>query len=139
MHGKIFTAFAPPERRAAVLAQKRRKHTPHTVTDPEALERELERVAARTWRSTTRASTLSTCSVGSPVRDQLGNVVAAISVVMPSGRFGPKERDLCARAVKDAAASLSAYLGWNPSRPSPSHEPDSARGASTKAKGQRLR
>ena len=61
----------------------------------------------------------STCSVGSPVRDQLGNVVAAISVVMPAGRFGPKERDLCARAVKDVAASLSAYLGWNPSRPSP--------------------
>ena len=62
---------------------------------------------------------LSICSVGSPVRDQLGNIVAALSVVMPTGRFGPEERDLCTRAVKDAAASLSAYLGWNESRPSP--------------------
>jgi DNA-binding IclR family transcriptional regulator len=61
---------------------------------------------------------LSTCAVGSPVRDQLGTVVAALSVVMPAGRVGPDERDLCSRAVKDAAASLSAYLGWNPSRPS---------------------
>ena len=45
VHGKIFTAFASPEQRAAMLAQKRRQHTPRTVTDPEELERELERVA----------------------------------------------------------------------------------------------
>jgi DNA-binding IclR family transcriptional regulator len=119
VHGKIFTAFAPPERRAAVLAQKRRRHTPRTVTDPEALERELERVAEENVAYDEEGLYVSTCSVGSPVRDQLGNVVAALSVVMPAGRFGPEERDLCTRAVKDAAASLSAYLGWNPSRPSP--------------------
>ena len=102
-----------------MLAQKRRKHTPRTVTDPEVLARELELVAEEDVAYDEEGLYLSTCAVGSPVRDQLGNVVAAVSVVMPSGRFGPKERDLCARAVKDVAASLSAYLGWNPSRPSP--------------------
>jgi len=119
VHGKIFTAFAPPERRAEVLAQRRRKHTPRTVTDPEALERELARVAAEDVAFDEEGLYLSTCSIGSPVRDQLGHVVAALSVVMPAGRFGPNERDLCARAVKQAAASLSAYLGWNPSQPAP--------------------
>ncbi len=119
VHGKIFTAFASPERRAAVLAQKRSKHTTHTVTDPKALARELEVVAKEDVAYDEEGLYLSICSVGSPVRDQLGNVVAAVSVVMPAGRFGPKERDLCTRAVKDVAASLSAYLGWNPSRPSP--------------------
>ena len=118
VHGKIFAAFAPPERRAAVLAQKRHKHTPHTVTDRDALEQELERVAEEDLAFDEEQLYVSTCAVGSPVRDQQGSVVAAMSVVMPTGRFGPKERDLCARAVKDAAASLSAYLGWNPSRPS---------------------
>jgi DNA-binding IclR family transcriptional regulator len=118
VHGKIFTAFATPERRAEVLAQRRRKHTPHTVTDPEALARELERVAAEDVAFDEEGLYLSTCSIGSPVRDQLGHVVAALSVVMPAGRFGPKERDLCARSVKDVAASLSAYLGWNPTRSS---------------------
>ena len=119
VHGKIFTAFASPERRAAVLAQKRRKHTPRTVTDPDALARELELVAEEDVAYDEEGLYASTCAVGSPVRDQLGNVVAAVSVVMPAGRFGPTERDLCARAVKDVAVSLSAYLGWNPSRPSP--------------------
>jgi DNA-binding IclR family transcriptional regulator len=119
VHGKIFTAFASPERRAAVLAQQRRRHTPHTVTDPDALARELQRVAEEDVAFDDEGLYLSVCSVGSPVRDQLGNVVAAMSVVMPAGRFGAKQRDLCVRAVRDAAASLSAYLGWNPSRPTP--------------------
>jgi DNA-binding IclR family transcriptional regulator len=123
VHGKIFTAFSDPERRAAVLAQKRRKHTPRTVTDPDELKRELERVAAEDLAYDEEGLYLSICAVGSPVRDQLGNVVAALSVVMPTGRFGPKERELCARSVKEAAASMSAYLGWNPPRTS-SGSPD---------------
>jgi DNA-binding IclR family transcriptional regulator len=122
VHGKIFTAFAPSDRRAAVLRETRRRHTPRTVTDPIELERELDRVVTEDVAVDEEGLFLSVCSVGSPVRDQLGNVVAALSVVMPAGRFGSKERDFCIRAVKDAAASLSAYLGWNPSRrlPEPS-------------------
>ena len=118
VHGKIFTAFAPPERRAAVLAQKRRKHTPYTVTDPEQLRQELERVAREDVAYDLQGLYAGVCSVGSPVRDQLGDVVAAISVVMPASRFGPREQELCTRAVKEAASALSAYLGWNPTRPS---------------------
>ena len=119
VHGKVFTAFAPPERRAAVLSERRAKHTPHTVTDPDALAQELERVACEGVAYDQEGMYAGICSVGAPVRDQLGNVVAALSVVMPTGRFGPKERDLCVCAVKETAAALSAYLGWNPSRPSP--------------------
>jgi DNA-binding IclR family transcriptional regulator len=119
VHGKIFTAFATPERRAAVLAQRRRKHTPHTVTDPEALRVELERVSEEDVAFDVQGMYPSVCSVGAPVRDQLGEVVAAMSVVMPASRFGPRERELCTRAVKEAASALSAYLGWNPTSPSP--------------------
>jgi DNA-binding IclR family transcriptional regulator len=118
VHGKIFTAFAPPERREAVLAQKRRRHTPQTVTDPEQLRLELERVAADDVAYDLQGLYAGVCSVGSPVRDQLGSVVAAMSVVMPASRFGPREKDLCTGAVKEAASALSAYLGWNPTRPS---------------------
>lgn len=119
VHSKVFTAFAPPERRALVLAQKRRRHTPRTVTDPELLEAELDRVVEDDVAYDEEGLYVGICSVGAPVRDQLGDVVAALSVVMPAGRFGPAERDLCARAVRDVAASFSAYLGWNSYRPSP--------------------
>ena len=53
-------------------------------------------------------------AVGAPVRAQLGAVVAAMSVVMPTGRFGPADQELCTEAVKKATAAFSAYLGWIP-------------------------
>jgi len=118
VHGKIFAALSPAEDRAAVLAQVRRRHTPHTVTDPLLLEEEFVRIRRDDVAFDLEGLYLSTCAVGSPIRDQVGAVVAALSVVMPAGRFGPDERDLCARAVKDAAAALSAYLGWTPPRAS---------------------
>ena len=61
VHGKIFTAFAPPERRAAVLSQKRRSHTPRTVTDPAVLEQELARVAAEDVAFDEEGLFVSTC------------------------------------------------------------------------------
>ena len=57
VHGKIFTAFATPERRAAVLAQTRRRHTPYTVTDPKSFGRARASRPKRTWPSTCRACT----------------------------------------------------------------------------------
>lgn len=119
VHTKVFTAFASSDRRAAVLAQKRRRHTPRTVTDPDALAHELDRVVEEGVAYDEEGLYLGICSVAAPVRDQLGNVVAALSVVMPAGRFGAGERDLCVAAVKEVASSFSAYLGWNSSRPSP--------------------
>ena len=54
---------------------------------------------------------LGTCAVAAPVRDQLGKVIAAVSVVVPTGRFGSAERKRFAEAVKETAAALSAFLG----------------------------
>jgi DNA-binding IclR family transcriptional regulator len=117
VHGKIFTAFAAAEKRAEVLARPRRQHTPYTVTDPAALAKELDDVVRDDVAYDIEGLFGSVCSVGSPVRDQLGTVVAALSVAVPAGRFGPEERDLCTRAVRETAAALSAFLGWNPPRP----------------------
>lgn len=123
VHGKIFAAFKPAEERAAILARPHPKLTPHTITDPDALADELRQIACDEVAFDFEELFLSTCAVGAPVRDQLGDVVAALSVVMPTGRFGPEERTLCAEAVKSIASSLSAYLGWN----SPESSPDGIR------------
>jgi DNA-binding IclR family transcriptional regulator len=114
VHGKIFAAFKTPEERAAILAAPVPKRTLHTVTDPVALTAELDRVVKENVAYDIEGMYLGTCAVGAPVRDQLGAVTASISVVMPTGRFGPAENALCTKAVKATAASFSAYLGWTP-------------------------
>jgi len=113
VHGKIFAAFKPEEVRAELLARPLPKLTPNTVTDPQALSDELDRVAREDIAYDDAGLYVSLCAVGAPVRDQLGDVVAAISVVTPVGRYGPEERKRCAAAVQHTATLLSTYLGWN--------------------------
>lgn len=117
VHGKIFTAFKPPEERSAILALPVPRRTPHTVTDPQQLGAELERIVEENVAFDLEGLYPGICAVGAPVRDQLGAVIATISVVVPAGRFGAAESALCAESVKAAAASFSAYLGWNPGVP----------------------
>lgn len=114
VHGKVFAAFKPPAKRELILTQPHPQLTPYTVTDPRALAEELDSIAREGVALDIEGLYVGICAAGAPVRDQFGAVAAAISVVGPTGRFGPAERDSCAEAVKVAAASLSAYLGWNP-------------------------
>jgi DNA-binding IclR family transcriptional regulator len=117
VHGKIFTAFRPPEQRQAVLEHPVPRWTPHTVTDRDTLAAELDRIVEDDVAFDLEGLYPGICAVAAPVRDQSGAVIATISVVVPSGRFGPDESALCMESVKVAAASFSAYLGWNSGLP----------------------
>jgi DNA-binding IclR family transcriptional regulator len=114
VHGKILAAFKSRAEREAILAKPRSRITPHTVTDKEQVLAELDQIVVDDVAQDMEGSYPGLCSVGAPVRDQFGAIAATIAVVIPSGRFGEDERLLCTRAVKAAAASLSAYLGWTP-------------------------
>lgn len=115
VHAKLFAAFKDPEEQERILATPVKKTTPYTVTDPAVIAKELQQIATDDVAFDMEGVYLSTCAVGAPVRDQLGKVVATIAVVVPTGRFGQPERELCCSTVKTVADSLSAYLGWNPS------------------------
>jgi IclR family KDG regulon transcriptional repressor len=112
-NGKIFAAFKPPVELAVVLAQPHPQLTPNTITNGEDLARELKRVADEGVAFDIEERNLGTCAVAAPVRDQLGRVMAALSVVAPTGRFGPAEKKSHSEAVKASAAALSAFLGYS--------------------------
>jgi DNA-binding IclR family transcriptional regulator len=114
VHGKIFAAFKPPEDREAILARPLFQRTPHTITDRDVLAEELEQVVREEVAYDFEGFFLGICALGAPVRDQFGAVKISISVVAPRGRLGEAERARCAKAVKAAADSFSAYLGWTP-------------------------
>jgi DNA-binding IclR family transcriptional regulator len=116
VHGKLYAAYKPREEREALLARPHPQHTPYSVVDPDALRAELDHVVCDDVAYDIEGVYLGTCAVGAPVRDQVGNIAATISVVVPTGRFGPAERELCTEAVKSVAAAFSAYLGWNPNQ-----------------------
>jgi IclR family transcriptional regulator, KDG regulon repressor len=85
--------------------------SPRTLSDQRVLLDQLGRVAERGWAQNVEESALGAVSVGAPVRDDTGAVIAAISVVGPIARARhtlPRHR----AAVIDAAALISTRIGY---------------------------
>lgn len=109
--GKAILAWQP-EAYIAGIAGRLRRHTPKTITDPDELRRDLQRVRSNgfavnrgEWRETV-------WGVASPIHDGRGTVVAAIGVSGPSSRIRPGQvRELAVRVVAAAAAVTAKVTG----------------------------
>ena len=119
-HGKLFAAFKPAAERKRIVHRQHEARTRNTITDPEELGREFERVRRERVAFDREERDLGTCAVAAPVWDQMGQIVATVAAVVPAGRFGPEARCACAEAVKATAASLSAFFGYAEARPAAS-------------------
>ena len=111
-HGKMYAASMPDGERERLLAMPHERLTPRTITDPEELAAELRRVREEGVAFDIEERNLGTCAVAAPVRDQMGSVIGSIGVIVPTGRFGTEEREICVSAVKASAAALSGFLGY---------------------------
>jgi DNA-binding IclR family transcriptional regulator len=112
--GKIFAAFKPETERERIIRQVPQHSTPASIKDPETLAKELEQVRQEGVAYDIEERYVGTCGVAAPVYDQIGDLVASIAVVVPAGRFTPEARQFHTQAVKETAASLSAFLGFSP-------------------------
>lgn len=88
-----------------------RRHTADTITDPDALRAELAAVNRQGFGHNIRESQTGAVSVGAPIRDASGSVVAAMSVAGPTGRMEPELASMT-HAVVEAAAVASRRLGF---------------------------
>ena len=111
-HGKMFAAMKPDAERGRIAKRPHRRLTRFTIVDPTALAAEFEKIRAEGLAFDREEHDLGTCAVVAPVRDQTGEIIATIGVVVPTGRFGPDARTACAGAVASAARSLSEYCGY---------------------------
>jgi DNA-binding IclR family transcriptional regulator len=111
-HGKMFAAMKPDGDRARIVARIHERLTRFTITDPVELAGEFERIRTEGLAYDFEEHDLGTCAVVAPVKDQTGELVATLGVVVPAGRFGLEAREACARAVGETAASLSEFYGY---------------------------
>ena len=111
-HGKMFAAMKPDAERAHIIRRPHRRLTRFTITDPADMEAEFAKIRAQGLAYDFEEHDLGTCAVVAPVLNQTGEIVATMGVVVPTGRFGPEARDLCAAAARDTAASLSEFYGY---------------------------
>lgn len=110
--GKCLLAYLPEEELDRTLNGWRLpKKTPHTITDQDKLRKELTTVRRQGYSENLHESEMGVVSVGAPVRELSGRVVAAISVAGPDSRVEPVLPDI-ARAVMEMAANASHRLGF---------------------------
>jgi DNA-binding IclR family transcriptional regulator len=84
--------------------------TPFTIIDTDLLRKELARIREQGWGCNIEEAEIGATSVGAPVRDVTGQVVAALSVAGPTARMSP-ELPAITHAVVEAAAAASRRLG----------------------------
>ena len=108
---RLLLAYAPEAVQTQVLAQRLPRFTPATRTDPAWIAADLHRIRARGSLVTSDEVVAGAVSIGVPVRDAAGQVVAVLSVSAPSMRMRPPRPRALVSVVTDAADQLSRALG----------------------------
>ena len=108
---KAFLAFMDPEEIEDYVTGPLDALTPGTITDPDALRRELEAVRDRGYALSAGERLEGAASVAAPVLGHEGWPVAVISVCGTAERFAPAAA-AAAPSLLEATAQLSHQLGY---------------------------
>jgi IclR family acetate operon transcriptional repressor len=117
--GKVLLALQPHDvRRALVRAMHLERFTPNTITDPELLESELDRVAHKGLAIDNEEFVAGIVCIAAPIVDAEGACIAAVAVHAPVSR-SPLSRTLgFAPRLQQAAVDLAATFRHDAAQPS---------------------
>jgi DNA-binding IclR family transcriptional regulator len=105
--GKVLLAFAPQALIASILEGPLPSETPETITDPRILAQELGQVRAHGFAMVRGETSIGADSVAARITAPDGSVIAALSVLVPSGTVSLPS---LAPAVVAAARGISESL-----------------------------
>jgi IclR family KDG regulon transcriptional repressor len=115
---KILLAYLPKEERSQMARNIQLKsYTRHSITDRTILEDVLREIRLQGYYIEEEEYELGACSIAAPVRDFTGNVIAAMSLVIPKPRYNPTRRDANRKLVVHLARKMSRKLGCVPTSP----------------------
>lgn len=110
--GKAMLAYLAPEARHRFLMNAPHDRlTPHTITEPEELRRELDLTEARGYAVSLEELNLGVNAVAAPVLDQKAEPIGAIGIAGPAFRLTPDKLHALGREVIEAANRISGNVG----------------------------
>ncbi len=115
--GKVLLAFLPERKlKNLILETELPKRTPKTIVDYETLMEHLEIVRKQGYAIDDIENEDGVRCVAAPVRNHLGQVVAAVSVAGPCNRISKERIEEClANKVMASAETISRLLGYRSS------------------------
>ena len=111
--GKTLLAFQPEDDQSRIIHKIRLTPlTPRTITSKQRLVEELKAIRKQGYSLDHREIEEEVECIGAPIRDHLGNVIAALSISGPQRKIDtPQEKQFILDVVK-AAALISSKLGY---------------------------
>jgi DNA-binding IclR family transcriptional regulator len=112
--GKVLLAHLPDEAQSALIKRlELHPYSTHTITDADTLKQALEQVSAQGWALEMEELAFGRACISSPIRDQSGAVVAAVSISGPLTALRWNERkDMLISTVIEVADRISIRLGY---------------------------
>jgi DNA-binding IclR family transcriptional regulator len=111
--GKVILSLCEPGQRHAVLGEAPYPgYTKRTITDREALDRELLRTSARGWGSDYEETEVGAACVAAAIVSRDGRPLGGLSVAGLAARISRRDLQGLGREVAAHCASISAELGW---------------------------
>jgi IclR family pca regulon transcriptional regulator len=112
--GKLLLAYLPEdEQRQAITEVKLSKCGPRTVSSKRALREELERIRGKDLATEDDELAAGLVAIAAPVRDESGNVTAALALSAPSALISLRQlNEALGPYVVSTAARISARLGY---------------------------
>jgi DNA-binding IclR family transcriptional regulator len=137
--GKSLLAFQREEDQARIIAGIEFKRlTPHTITSPKEFREELKRIRLQGYALDRREIEEDVECIAAPIRNHLGNAVAAVSISGPQKKIQTPRETEYVGWVTEAAEGISSRLGFKKAAASPPIARPSA-SVSGKGIGQRRR
>jgi DNA-binding IclR family transcriptional regulator len=109
--GQAILAFSPPETVETLIRTPLHPRTPQTITAPDRLIKALDIVRQRGCAIEDEESEIGVRCVAAPVRNDAGEVVAAVGVAGPVSRLSKKALSAFMPHVIATAEAISASLG----------------------------
>ena len=110
--GKALLSLFPQDRLDKMLRkQTLEKFTDRTITDADALRRELKDIREKGFALDNEERTVGMRCIAAPIIDLHGEAVAGISVSGPTNRMTESRLEQISQLVREAAKTLSQSLG----------------------------
>lgn len=109
--GKMLLAHLEPAQRRELLRGELESFTARTLTDPAALERQLDEARERGWAEAVEEFEEGLVALAAPVRGPEGTVIAAVSAAGPAYRLAPERLPEAAEVLRAATEEISRRLG----------------------------
>ena len=110
--GKVLLAYLPQGELDQILQVSLKRFTPHTITDPRELRKDLTRIRRQGYAIAREELEEGLNVVAAPIYDHTGQVVASVSVAGPAYRVTPELFPELAARLMDRAARISEQLGY---------------------------